>query len=293
AKLLVGYAQSEDNAYAPGRPGAAPGLLSYDTRTDAEPLVLDERGCVGGCSSFSQGSQELVVGRTDGVYFYTPEDRGGAAGFEGSKHHVGCLWEYILVASHDPRTQRHAVNIYDMRNKLVAFHLLLPQGQTVRLVACQGDKAPLSFPSSGCGGFGDISLEGSDGGGGLAFLLTDGGGLLRLRERDTASKLGLLFRKNLYPMAISLAYASDHDVSEILGIYRKYGDHLYKKGDFEGAMTQYKHTIGHLDPSYVVRRFLDAQRIALLTSYLEALHEKGHATSDHTTLLLNCLTKLK
>ena len=72
-----------------------------------------------------------------------------------------------------------------------------------------------------------------------------------------------------------------------------YGDHLYKKGDFEGAMQQYRNTIGHLDPSYVIRRFLDAQRIGLLTSYLEALHDAGQASSDHTTLLLNCHTKLK
>ncbi|CAM9919078.1 unnamed protein product, partial [Hapterophycus canaliculatus] len=94
-------------------------------------------------------------------------------------------------------------------------------------------------------------------------------------------------------MAISLAYASDHDVSEILEIYRMHGDHLYKKGDFEGAMQQYQCTVGHLDPSYVIRRFLDAQRIGLLTSYLETLHDKGQASSDHTTLLLNCHTKLK
>lgn len=72
-----------------------------------------------------------------------------------------------------------------------------------------------------------------------------------------------------------------------------YGDHLYKKGDFEGAMQRYQSTIGHLDPSYVIRRFLDAQRIGLLTSYLEALHDAGQASSDHTTLLLNCHTKLK
>lgn len=40
-------------------------------------------------------------------------------------------------------------------------------------------------------------------------------------------------------------------------------------------------------------RFLDAQRIHSLTSYLEALHTYGLASADHTTLLLNCYTKLK
>lgn len=33
------------------------GLLSYDTRTDAEPLVLDEIGCREGCSAFGQSTQ--------------------------------------------------------------------------------------------------------------------------------------------------------------------------------------------------------------------------------------------
>lgn len=48
-----------------------------------------------------------------------------------------------------------------------------------------------------------------------------------------------------------------------------------------------------VEPSYVVRLFLDARRIDNLTAFLEALHSRGEATADHTTLLLNCYTKLK
>lgn len=65
------------------------------------------------------------------------------------------------------------------------------------------------------------------------------------------------------------------------------------KGDFDGAISQYVKTIGNLEPSYVIRKFLDAQRIHNLTTYLQALHEKGLANADHTTLLFNCYTKLK
>jgi hypothetical protein len=68
---------------------------------------------------------------------------------------------------------------------------------------------------------------------------------------------------------------------------------LYGKGDFDGAIVQYIKTIGHLEPSYVIKKFLDAQRIHNLTSYLQKLHEAGQANSNHTTLLLNCYTKLK
>lgn len=48
-----------------------------------------------------------------------------------------------------------------------------------------------------------------------------------------------------------------------------------------------------MDPSYVIARFLDPQRIHNLTVYLEALHRQGHATAALTTFLLNCYTKLK
>jgi hypothetical protein len=40
-------------------------------------------------------------------------------------------------------------------------------------------------------------------------------------------------------------------------------------------------------------KFLDAQRIHNLVTYLQELHSLGLANSDHTTLLLNAYTKLK
>ena len=58
-------------------------------------------------------------------------------------------------------------------------------------------------------------------------------------------------------------------------IQRRYGDHLYGKHDYDAAMTQYLATIGHLEASFVIRKFLDAQRIHNLTSYLEALHAQA------------------
>lgn len=58
-------------------------------------------------------------------------------------------------------------------------------------------------------------------------------------------------------------------------IQRRYGDHLYAKHDYDSAVGQYAATIGFLEPSYVIRKFLDAQRIHNLTAYLEALHAKA------------------
>lgn len=58
-------------------------------------------------------------------------------------------------------------------------------------------------------------------------------------------------------------------------------------------MSQYVKTIRFLEPSYIIRRFLDSQRIVNLTEYLQELHKQKLANEDHTTLLLNCYTKLK
>ncbi|KAK5167272.1 hypothetical protein LTR04_007393 [Oleoguttula sp. CCFEE 6159] len=58
-------------------------------------------------------------------------------------------------------------------------------------------------------------------------------------------------------------------------------------------MQQYLRAIANTEPSHIIRKFLDTQRIHNLIEYLEELHEHHKATSDHTTLLLNCYAKLK
>jgi len=102
-----------------------------------------------------------------------------------------------------------------------------------------------------------------------------------------------LFKKNFYDVAIKIAKNQQYDAEGLVDIFRQYGDHLYAKGDQTGAIEQYVKTIGTLEPSYVIQKFLDAQKIHNLTAYLQALHRKGLASEDHTTLLLNCYTKLK
>lgn len=58
-------------------------------------------------------------------------------------------------------------------------------------------------------------------------------------------------------------------------------------------MQQYLRAINNTEPSQVIRKFLDTQRIQNLIDYLEELHEHDKATADHTILLLNCYAKLK
>lgn len=107
----------------------------------------------------------------------------------------------------------------------------------------------------------------------------------------------MLYKRNLYNIAISLARAQNLGSREIADIFKEYGDHLYSKGDYDRAIIQYIETIKDgktfIEPSYIIRKFLDSQRIDNLTKYLEALHANKCANKDHTTLLLNCFTKSK
>lgn len=128
---------------------------------------------------------------------------------------------------------------------------------------------------------------------GSLFIVTVEGKIHQLLEKDTQSKLAILFKKNFYDVAIKIAKNQHYDFDGLVDIFRQYGDHLYTKGDHAGAIEQYVKTIGTLEPSYVIRKFLDAQKIHHLTAYLQSLHRKGLASEDHTTLLLNCYTKLK
>ncbi|KAM5132463.1 vacuolar protein sorting-associated protein 11 homolog [Mantella aurantiaca] len=237
---------------------------------------LDSRGCSLRCSTMSDPSQDMqfVVAGNECVYLYQPDERGPCFAFEGHKLTVHWYRGYlIIVTSERPDLaarsgdsqvpDRQILTIYDLGNKLIAYSCILTE--VVDVLAEWGS----------------------------LYVLTHDGLLHAFHEKDTQTKLEMLFKKNLYVMAISLAKSQHLDSDGLSEIFRQYGDHLYNKGDHDGAIQQYIRTIGKLEPSYVIRKFLDAQRIHNLTAYLQALHLQSLANADHTTLLLNCYTKLK
>eukprot|EP00742_Colponemidia_sp_Colp-10_P014920 GILJ01016996.1.p1 GENE.GILJ01016996.1~~GILJ01016996.1.p1 ORF type:complete len:781 (-),score=139.23 GILJ01016996.1:46-2388(-) len=121
---------------------------------------------------------------------------------------------------------------------------------------------------------------------------------IRYTEMEFPVKLKQLFERECYDIAVRMARKVD-EVSgtnnEQMNIQKRYGEHLFKKGKYEESIGQYIKTIGgSVEPSYVIRQFLDAQRIKYLTKYLEELHSEKHkiANKNHTTLLLNCFTKM-
>eukprot|EP00918_Siedleckia_nematoides_P018931 GHVU01040411.1.p1 GENE.GHVU01040411.1~~GHVU01040411.1.p1 ORF type:complete len:904 (-),score=100.20 GHVU01040411.1:521-3232(-) len=237
--------------------------------------ILDQHGCKVKCGVMSDTTQDhqFVIARQDAVYFYQPDGRGACLAFEGEKLSVAWWRGYLLIVSQDNKgitrttgtesMEMNIVTVYDIQNKLIAYSAPIPQ--VVDILAEWGS----------------------------LYVLAADNKLYHLREKDTQTKLDLLFRKNLYQLAINLAQSQQYDEDGIIEIFTQYGDHLYSKGDHDGAIQQYIKTIGKLEASYVIRKFLDSSRIHNLTAYLQALHRASLATEDHTTLLLNCYTKLK
>lgn len=52
----------------------------------------------------------------------------------------------------------------------------------------------------------------------------------------------------------SLAKSQQYDQDGLIDIFTQYGDHLYEKQAYDGAIDQYIKTIGKLEASYVIRK---------------------------------------
>lgn len=269
-------------------------VFSYNvTVKDKEGKIdLDDEGCEMHCSTSTESIHDgqFMVGREDAVFCYTPDGRGPCYAYQGQKMMLKWYRNYLVIVTKEnklvlrvsatspatpdvttvpfasPSTpETHLITVLDIQNKFIVLQTSIQD--VISVLSEWGSLYVLSGQSQPC--------------------------LFHLLEKDLQSKLALLFKKNLYDVAIRIAKGHQYDADGLADIFRQNGDHLYSnKGDHAGAIEQYIKTIGRLEPSYVIRKFLDSQHIENLTTYLQALHKQGHATEDHTTLLLNCYTKL-
>lgn len=137
---------------------------------------------------------------------------------------------------------------------------------------------------------------------GDVFLFTNNHSVFCLHKLDLQTKLAVLYKQKLFSLALTIAHSNDLYYNSIVEIHQmfiwaillicRYGDYLYEQGEYDDAVKEYVKTIGVIEPSYVIRRFLDAHRLPNLTDYLEALHKQGVANKDHTTLLLKCYARM-
>uniref|UniRef100_A0A6B2EKS8 Vacuolar protein sorting-associated protein 11 homolog n=1 Tax=Phlebotomus kandelakii TaxID=1109342 RepID=A0A6B2EKS8_9DIPT len=249
------------------------GVLMYNlhSRDKEVKVVLDTMTTPIRCCVLQTGQNvgdgHFMVGKDDAVYCYTSEDRASCYALDGQKSILQWFRSNLLTVSKPTKnsisSQKESIlTVIDIQNKFIVF------------------STPIDPVAA-------ILVEF-----GTCYVITKAKEVLHLDEKDLQSKLNLLFKKNLYDIAVRIAKSSQYDSEGLAEIFRQYGDHLYSKGDYPGSVEQYVRTVGFLEPSYVIRKFLDSRHIHCLTDYLQQLHRLGHATADHTTLLLNCFTRL-
>lgn len=246
-------------------------LYNITHKDKEEKDEVDSIGCALRCSVMASSVQDthFMIAKDDAVYCYSTEGRGSCYAVEGQKILLQWFRSYLIIVAKDVKntanpsdSERHILTVLDIQNKFIVFSAPMKEVCTVLIEW------------------------------GSFYVLTADNRLSVLIEKDLQSKLALLFKKNLYDVSIRIAKSHQYDVEGLVDIFRQYGDHLYSKGDHNAAIEQYIKTIGKLEPSYVIRKFLQSHQIDNLTHYLQALHKQGVATADHTTLLLNCYTKL-
>lgn len=247
--------------------------------------TVEDQGCAVGCMAVDRATGDIVIARHDAIYYYTLEGRGPPRAYEAPKELLSVYNNYVAIVSppastlaRDPAMIRRRVggSAADAIFNASTFLLLEPDLKVVAHTETLISKVVAVFEL-----WGDL------------YTLTQDGKIHRYHEKTLQQRLEMLYQRNLYPFAISLAQTAGLDAQQQNAIFRRYGDHLYQKGEYDQAMVQYIKAIDNTEPSQVIRKFLDTQRIHNLIEYLEQLHENDKATSDHTTLLLNCYAKLK
>lgn len=105
-----------------------------------------------------------------------------------------------LEASGMNESQSDLITVLDIHNKFIVFSTTLPRIKAVL---------------SEWGGF---------------YIIDEENRLCHLDEKDLQSKLSLLFKKNLYDVAIRIAKSQQYDTDGLVDIFKQYGDHLCDKG---------------------------------------------------------------
>lgn len=107
----------------------------------------------------------------------------------------------------------------------------------------------------------------------IYYLAEDSSGLKtlqRLFEQEDNVKIHTLMKRKLFENAKEIAVEADFPKDIIAEIDKEHGDKLYNESKLYGeAMDQYIQTIGYLNPSYVIQRYIGVNLLDHLIRYLE------------------------
>lgn len=258
--------------------------FSADAKTPVTFTPLDVTGVAPQCGCLFHG--QCLVARDCTLVGFTPEGQRDAYAFPDAIQAVFAFNKDVVV--HHAEGGHHYLSVFNLENQCEEFSMeVLRFCFSLFLMDRNGNPESLSF----------FFVEW-----GLLFFMTEGHVVYLLREKDVQTRLEILYERQLYSEALALGRVWELSEKEMKSIHFMYGNALYaaKKVDeavFESfsvnrVTCRYIETIGCIDASLIIRKYLDASSIHYLIQYLEELHRRGFASSDHTVLLMNSYAKL-
>ena len=258
--------------------------FSADAKAPVTFTPLDGTGVSPQCGCLFHG--QCLVARDCTLVGFTPEGQRDAYAFPDAIQAVFAFNKDVVV--HHAEGGHHYLSVFNLENQCEEFSMeVLRFCFSLFLIGRNGNPESLSF----------FFVEW-----GLLFFMTEGHVVYLLREKDVQTRLEILYERQLYSEALALGRVWELSEKEMKSIHFMYGNALYaaKKVDeavFESfsvnrVTCRYIETIGCIDASLIIRKYLDASSIHYLIQYLEELHRRGFASSDHTVLLMNSYAKL-
>mmetsp|Transcript_40965 Transcript_40965/g.92105 ORF Transcript_40965/g.92105 Transcript_40965/m.92105 type:complete len:934 (+) Transcript_40965:110-2911(+) len=274
-------------------------LVRERERDDVRELNVDAEETAGAaecCSCVFPTLNALLVAKGPAVYSYDPDEGNMAAmPLEGDKLALSQFGSYFVSVTADAPGAGGATSLglgaspggapppSSMPRQTVSVLMAYPH---MRFVAYTGQFTDVTHVVTGLGSIFVISRGGADG----------NTVLFELREKGLTERLDILVKKRMFEWAEQIGLHGGASAELSADIYRQHGDALFEKRAYDQALAVYTKTVDlglPLEPSYVVERYLDAQRIGHVAKYLKRLHERNLAEREHTALLLKCYTKIK
>lgn len=81
--------------------------------------------------------------------------------------------------------------------------------------------------------------------------------LFKLYEMEDNVKIQTLLKKGLFAEAQEIARSANFPPEIIAEISKEHADNLYEKKQYDDALQQFVKTIGFLNPSYVIQRYIE------------------------------------
>lgn len=266
-------------------------VFSWNVTEDSDVRVLHIETGLGApslCSTIFNSNNALLLQNDEAIFAFDP-DEGNVSSIsmkvlceEGKQMMLTHFRSYFVSVT----TEGGGSNVGSVSALPKQTVWVCLAHQHIRFVAYSGEFTDITHVFPGMGSI---------------FVLSRGGAdsntvLFELREKDLGERTDSLVERRFFDWASEIALQEGAPKESVAEVYRLHGDAFYEKRDYHKALEIYMKTVDldlPIEPSYIIDKYLDAQKIGHIAMYLKKLHECGFAEQEHTALLLKCYTKLR